>query len=375
MNSQWSPSARAFRLATLIFGLGVSLSQAQPANDMFANRTVITGTNIVVSGSNVGATREAGEPYHAGEAGGASVWWSWTAPFSGSATIATSGSSFDTLLAVYTNTTLTSLVAVAMNDDDPEAYDYTSKVEFDAISNQTYQIAVDGYSGDSGSIQLSVVLVPPPPPRPAPAWAVPDPYGAMIYSSNYAGKVMILDFWATWCGPCKAEIPDLVSLQTKYGGDGLVVVGANGGWSGDTPQVVQDFLASFTPAINYPIVMADAGMVQAYGPIPYIPSTFIIDRQNLIRANYVGTQPGTTLERQIIPLLYSNARLGCSRSGDQMRLCWPTNALSFALESAIDPAHPVWSTWPAAPSVNNGSNVVQVPATDSARLFRLRMPY
>ena len=77
-------------------------SQAQPANDMFANRKVITGTNITAAGSNTGATRETGEPFHAGVSGGASVWWSWRAPTQGIVTISTAGSSFDTVLGVYT---------------------------------------------------------------------------------------------------------------------------------------------------------------------------------------------------------------------------------------------------------------------------------
>ena len=71
---------------TVLIGLAPFLGLAQPANNMFANRLVITGTNIVVTGSSVGATRETSEPYHAGYPGGASVWWSWRAPFSGTAT-------------------------------------------------------------------------------------------------------------------------------------------------------------------------------------------------------------------------------------------------------------------------------------------------
>ena len=109
-------------------------------------------------------------------------------------------------------------------------------------------------------------------------------------------------------------MPDLVALQAQYRADGLVIVGADGGWEGDTPQVVRSFLATFSPAINYQIIMADSALIQAYGGIPYIPSTFIIDRQNLIRKNYVGTQSRSTLEKQIIPLLYGSTCLACSRS-------------------------------------------------------------
>lgn len=354
----------------VIIGLGVLRSQAQPANDMFASRIVIAGTNVTVTGSSVGATKETGEPNHAYYPGGASVWWSWTAPFSGFATIITAGSSFDTLLGVYTGTSVSALTWIAYNDE--EAYGIsTSKVFFDVTGGQTYQIAVDGYGGVSGSVRLQVQLGPFPI---APAWALPDPYGVMVYSSSYAGKVVMLDFWATWCGPCKVEMPDLVALQSKYRADGLVIVGADVSWSGDSSQAVQTFLATNSPSLNYQVVMSTSANDAAYGPIDAIPTTFIIDRQNLIRKKYVGTQSRTTLEQQIIPMLYRNTCLACRRSGNQMTLCWPTNAQTFTLESKLSPTGS-WSTWSTSPTVINGTNTVQAPMTNSARYFRLRMSY
>src|SRR5207247_10545018 len=85
---------------------------AGPANDNFANATVTGGSSATLTGSNVGATKETGEPNHAGIAGGKSVWWSWTAPSAGSVTINTFGSSFDTLLGVYTGTSVSSLTTI-----------------------------------------------------------------------------------------------------------------------------------------------------------------------------------------------------------------------------------------------------------------------
>ena len=375
MKTQHFLYGRLVSAFVVLTGLGAFFSQAQPANDMFANRIMITGTNIVVTGSSVGATRETGEPAIAGDSGGASVWWSWTAPRSDTATISTYGSDFDTLLGVYTGSSVSALNTIATNDDNPDIGDTTSKVVFNAVSNQTYQIAVGGYGGASGNVILSVVLAPLPPPPPAPPWALLDLYGQTIRSTNYAGKVVILDFWATWCNPCKAEMPDLVALQDKYRADGLVIVGADVSWSADSAQTVLTFLTTFTPTINYQIVMSDAATETPYGGISAIPTTFIIDRQNLIRKMYVGTQSGNTLEHQIIPLLYCNAQLCCQKSGNQMTLRWPTNTLAFTLESVTNLTNPSWSAWPAAPTVANGTNTVSVPMTNSLRYFRLRLPY
>ena len=126
-----------------------------PANDNFSSRVAIVGAVKTVTGSNVSATKQTGEPNHAGLAGGASVWWTWTAPSNGTYTVSTRGSSFDTLLGVYTGSSVGSLVAVA-SDDDGLNTGTASLVSFLATSGTAYQIAVDGYSGASGNILLSI---------------------------------------------------------------------------------------------------------------------------------------------------------------------------------------------------------------------------
>ncbi|MGA2500901.1 MAG: SdrD B-like domain-containing protein, partial [Tepidisphaeraceae bacterium] len=134
----------------------------RPANDNFAARATLSGTSITLTGMNLNATQESGEPDHAGQAGGSSVWWTWTAPFSGSATIDTLGSNFNTLLAVYTGSNVRTLAGVAGGADDDVAgrSDGTSKVTFTANGGTVYQIAVDGYNGATGTIALSLQLIP-----------------------------------------------------------------------------------------------------------------------------------------------------------------------------------------------------------------------
>jgi len=135
--------------------LGWALGPLPPVNDAFADAQQLSGASVQSTGQNVAATKQTGEPNHAGNAGGRSVWYRWSAPTGGSVVLDTFGSDFDTLLAVYTGSAVGSLVLVAANDDF-NSNDLRSKVTFTAASNTTYQIAVDGYSGASGNIKLKL---------------------------------------------------------------------------------------------------------------------------------------------------------------------------------------------------------------------------
>src|SRR5918994_2715465 len=123
----------------------------RPANDAFASAQTLTGAAATVSGTNVDATKESGEPNHAGNTGGKSVWYKWTPQASGATTIDTAGSNFDTLLAVYSGGAVNSLTEVASNNDDNGLQ---SKVSFTANAGTTYQIAVDGLGAAAGNINL-----------------------------------------------------------------------------------------------------------------------------------------------------------------------------------------------------------------------------
>ncbi|WP_428939133.1 S8 family serine peptidase [Fontivita pretiosa] len=132
----------------------IVLSYARaPANDAFASRAVLSGASPTAVGSNFAATLEPGEPPHGGWTGGRSVWWTWTAPQSGLVTIDTAGSDFQTLLGVYTGSSVSSLAAV---DVTQEPGGTTMRVSFQASGGTTYQIAVDGFWGDAGSVALAI---------------------------------------------------------------------------------------------------------------------------------------------------------------------------------------------------------------------------
>jgi hypothetical protein len=125
-----------------------------PANDMFAAAQAIAGGSGTISGTTVSATKEPGEPAHAGNSGGHSVWYRWQAPARVNVTFSTSGSSFDTLLAVYEGSSVSALVAVAANDDSGSGTT-TSRVRFRTRAGATYYIAVDGKNGAAGPLTLS----------------------------------------------------------------------------------------------------------------------------------------------------------------------------------------------------------------------------
>jgi thiol-disulfide isomerase/thioredoxin len=134
---------------------------------------------------------------------------------------------------------------------------------------------------------------------PAPAWQLKDPGGKTVQFSDFKGKVVVLDFWATWCPPCLAEIPEFIALQKKYGEKGLVVVGVSMDEGGTVP--VARFVKNH--GVDYPIVMGDDKISADYGDIMGLPTTFVIDRQGKIVARHEGPTAPATFEQDIAKLL------------------------------------------------------------------------
>lgn len=145
-------------LAVAAASLAGRASAVAPANDSFDAAVELSGRSDFASGTNKDATKEPGEPNHAHEVGGASVWFDWTAPAGGEATIETCGSDFDTLLAAYTGDAVNALTEVASNDD---VCGFQSSISFTADEGETYRIAVDGRNGVTGLLSLQLRLAPP----------------------------------------------------------------------------------------------------------------------------------------------------------------------------------------------------------------------
>ena len=154
------------------FGYTTTPTSAPP-NDNFVNAQVVTGNSGTAVGTNAFATKETGEPDHSpdGEPSGKSIWYRWTAPNSGTVTMTTAGSNYDTLLAVYGGTSVSALgPPIAANDDENNPGGIlTSRVQFSAVSGTTYQIAIDGYGGDQGDVTFNWNLPGGPSPSPSPS--------------------------------------------------------------------------------------------------------------------------------------------------------------------------------------------------------------
>jgi peroxiredoxin len=133
----------------------------------------------------------------------------------------------------------------------------------------------------------------------APDFTLPTVDGKELKLSDYKGKVVIIDFWATWCPPCRKGIPDLIDLKKKYGAKGFEVIGIS--LDTETKGHVPGFVKS--NGMNYPVVYGNQNVTQLYGGIEAIPTTFVIDKQGKIVATYQGLVPAATFENHLKKLL------------------------------------------------------------------------
>jgi thiol-disulfide isomerase/thioredoxin len=136
--------------------------------------------------------------------------------------------------------------------------------------------------------------------KPAPLdYTIKDMNGVDVKLASFKGKVILLNFWATWCGPCKAEIPAFVDLQKQYPND-LVVLGLS---VDDPVEKLKPYAAQYK--MNYPVLvgLGREDIQDAYGPLYGIPASFIIGRDGRICKKHMGIAPKAQFEREIKALL------------------------------------------------------------------------
>ncbi|MCL5266504.1 MAG: TlpA family protein disulfide reductase [Bacteroidetes bacterium] len=133
----------------------------------------------------------------------------------------------------------------------------------------------------------------------APDFTLMSSDGKQVSLSDYKGKVVVVDFWATWCPPCKAEIPDFIKLYSQYKNDGFQMLGISVDQGG--LKAVVPFMKQY--GVNYPILLASDQVVSAYGGIQGIPTTFVIDKHGKVRAAFEGYRPASVFEDLVQKLL------------------------------------------------------------------------
>jgi peroxiredoxin len=156
--------------------------------------------------------------------------------------------------------------------------------------------------------------------KPAPAFSLTDARGTPVTLAEYRGKVVLLNFWATWCGPCEVEIPWFIEFEQKYKDRDFAVLGVS--FDDDGWKSVRPYIASHK--INYRIMIGTEKMSQLYGGVDSLPTTFIVDRQGRIAAQHVGLVDKSDYQNEILKLLDDQKRAARdSAPGSLARLLRP----------------------------------------------------
>ena len=135
--------------------------------------------------------------------------------------------------------------------------------------------------------------------KPAPEFTLKDANGQTVHLSDYKGKVVLLDFWATWCGPCKIEIPWFMEFEQQLKDRGFAVLGVSmdeDGWN-----VVKPYIQQYK--VNYRILLGNDQVGEIYGGVESLPTTFIIDRQGKIASVHIGLSGKDEFKNAITQLL------------------------------------------------------------------------
>ena len=133
----------------------------------------------------------------------------------------------------------------------------------------------------------------------APEFTLKDSNGQLVKLSDFKGKVVVLNFWATWCGPCKIEIPWFIDFETRLKDQGFAVLGIamdDDGWDAVKPYIT-------AKKVNYRVMMGDDSIANLYGGVESLPTTFILDREGRIARTHVGLVSKSEYENDIQELL------------------------------------------------------------------------
>jgi peroxiredoxin len=151
----------------------------------------------------------------------------------------------------------------------------------------------------------------------APPFTLKDADGKTVSLADYKGKVVLLNFWATWCGPCKIEIPWFIDFEQKYKDKGFAVLGVSmdeDGW-----DVVKPYLAQ--SKINYRMLLGNDSVGTLYGGVDSLPTTFLIDREGNIAATHIGLISKGDYQDEIVQLLENKS----ARAGAESRAAFGSN--------------------------------------------------
>ena len=152
--------------------------------------------------------------------------------------------------------------------------------------------------------------------KPAPAFSLTDERGTPVTLADYRGKVVLLNFWATWCGPCQIEIPWFIEFEQKYKARDFAVLGVS--FDDDGWKSVRPYIAAHK--INYRIMIGTEKMSQLYGGVDSLPTTFIVDRQGRIAAQHVGLVDKSDYQNEILKLLDDQKRAARDSAPDSFAL-------------------------------------------------------
>ena len=331
---------------------------AGPLNNNFSSAQSLSGDSGNVGGSNAAGTKEPGEPNHAGNAGGRSVWFSWVAPANGMIAFHTFDSALDTLLAIYTGTSVTGLTLIGSNDDAGSRR--TSRVIFNAMAGTEYKIVVDGYNGAAGDFLLAWVRGP-----------ANDNFADALLLTGSSGNVIATNLFATKepGEPNHAGNAGGASLWFRWvaPGGGSVVFDTKGS---DFDTLLGFYSGASVNALTLLSSNDDGGA--GFGATSALTNNVVNGATYTIAVDGYNAADGTVVLNWFLP---GSPQLSISRAAsNNVLIAWPVSAQGFVLESTASLLSSNWSGVTNSVSTNGGEKRVILESLEATRFLRLKKP-